>query len=97
MTQLEFGHARASDPWTSHAAARSVNVKPSQAAVLRVLDGEMTLADIVDRVELSGERFSDSRIRTATKELQDAGRVIDTGHTVTMPSGRKARLLRRAA
>ena len=86
---------RAGDPVTSQWAADSVtNTYPSQAEVLSAIRrsgrGNFTLADV--------ERFtsgvlSPSRARTAVRELQNKGRIEETGKYAITPSGRRARLL----
>lgn len=97
---------RRNDPWTSYAARLGIkNVHPSQAAVLCVLEREqeaMTLEQIVAAVQNTSShegwpRFSDSRIRTAVKELIEATPplVYDTGHTTKSWRGNPARLLQR--
>lgn len=86
---------RANDPVTSQWAADSVtNTFPSQAEVLSAIRrsgrGTFTLADV--------ERFtsgvlSPSRARTAVRELQNKGRIEETGKYAITDSGRRARLL----
>ena len=99
---------RRNDPWTSWAARLSIDdVQPSQAAVLHVLhtdDVAKTLEQIVLAVRDVGNtkgwpRFTESRIRTAVKELMqhDPPLVFDTGHTARTRSGRVARLLQLTA
>jgi hypothetical protein len=56
---------------------------------------EFTLNGLVGSARADGAPFSDSRIRTAVKELQDRGEIIDTGRTVRLASGRRARVLAR--
>lgn len=98
--------ARRNDPWTSHAARLGIkDVHASQAAVLYVLEREqepMTLEQIVAAVVNTSfaeslPKFSDSRIRTAVKELVDVKLVYDTGHTRKSWRGNPARLLARTA
>lgn len=88
-------NARTTDPWTSWAAAKSVNPRPSQAAVMRAFawkGGEpMCLERIVECVYPYG--FSESRIRTAVSELMAEGQLVDTGETTITKRGRKARLI----
>lgn len=102
MTQAR---ARTTDPWTSWAAARSVtNIRERQAAVLMVIvtygPSEKSLAEIVSIYQAAASRpdtglpqQSDSGIRTRTKELQDAGWILETG-TRKNAGGRKERLLK---
>ena len=88
---FEHARARSSDPSTSHEAAASVSVKPSQRDVLAALNtiGPATQKDLENYHPLSA-LYSPSRIRTAVRELADAGRVIDTGKKRRLESGRKA-------
>ena len=91
----ERGSVRATDPDTSQWAADSItNTLPSQAEVLSAIRrsgrGTFTLADV--------ERFtsgvlSPSRARTAVRELQNKGRIEETGKYAITDSGRRARLL----
>lgn len=86
---------RANDPVTSQWAADSIaNTFPSQAEVLSAIRrsgrSTFTLADV--------ERFtsgvlSPSRARTAVRELQNKGRIEETGKYAITDSGRRARLL----
>ena len=86
---------RANDPVTSQWAADSIaDAFPSQAEVLSAIRrsgrSNFTLADV--------ERFtsgvlSPSRARTAVRELQDKGRIEETGEYAITASGRRARLL----
>lgn len=95
---------RRNDPWTSYAARLGItDVHPSQAAVLYVLEREqeaMTLERIAACVQNTSSaegwpRFSDSRIRTAVKELMDDGKLYDTGWTTKSWRGNPARLIAR--
>lgn len=89
------GSVRATDPTTSQWAADSItDTYPSQAEVMSAIRrsgrGTFTLADV--------ERFtsgvlSPSRARTAVRELQNKGRIEETGKYATTTSGRRARLL----
>ena len=91
----ERGSVRAGAPDTSQWAAASItNTLPSQAEVLSAIRRSgrttFTLADV--------ERFtsgvlSPSRARTAVRELQNKGRIEETGKYATTASGRRARLL----
>ena len=87
---------RADDPVTSQWAADSiVDTYPSQAITLWALRSAsapeaFTLADV--------ERFtsgvlSPSRARTAVRELQDKGLIVETGKYAITAFGRRARLL----
>lgn len=87
-------NARTTDPWTSWAAAKSVDPKSSHAAVMRAFAWgaePMCLERIVECVYPYG--YSESRIRTAVSELINEGRLVDTGETTTTKRGRKARLI----
>lgn len=91
----ERGSVRAGDPDASQWAADSItNTFPSQAEVLSAIRRSgrrtFTLADV--------ERFtsgvlSPSRARTAVRELQDKGLIVETGKYAITASGRRARLL----
>ena len=85
-------HARNTDPITSHEAAEGVDVNRSQALVLAFCTSYMgeyftdkNLAATYRRVVEVGEAqlppVSDSRIRTARKELVDAGLITFAGYT----------------
>ena len=92
--QEPVARARATDPDTSHQAARSVtNLRDSQEAVLRTLR-LMSATDVeLMRVYRHNERNpvqSDSGIRTRRKELVDLGLVRDSGLRRKLPSGRNA-------
>jgi hypothetical protein len=91
-------HARASDPETSHAAAKSVRrIRRSQAAVLSCLK---LLGPRPDTLLLSGyeahrdehqwPKQSPSGIRTRRKELVAQGFVADSGVRRRLDSGRMA-------
>ncbi len=73
-------HARSTDPTTSHEAAESVgegNMYASQQAVLSALPvrGPMTDPEIARQITIHGDGqvHSESRLRTARKELVDKG------------------------
>lgn len=78
-------NARESDPVESHQAADSVNVRKAEAsqnAVLGALHSSLTpLTDteIVHLVNREGKVFSESRIRTARKELEELRKVVQDG------------------
>lgn len=82
--------ARATDPDTSWAAARSVtDLRPRQAAVLELLSrGPLTDEQIARRY--CGPRQSPSGLRTRRKELVDMGLVRDSGVKERMETGRLA-------
>ena len=79
-------HARVTDPVTSWEAAESVDetkIAASQQAVLTALrkHGPSTDRNLV-QITFQQRRFSESRIRTARKELVDMGLVRQAGfHT----------------
>lgn len=92
-------HARGTDPQTSHDAARSIkadHIRASQQAILDILrdHGEMNDLELVRRYQQLADpgrpHQSESGIRTRRSELVDAGRVVDTGRRVAMPSGRQS-------
>jgi len=95
--------ARSTDPETSHEAAAQVNMRASQAEVLRVLRncGPLTDWDIhllssnglVTR-DSKPRYWSPERLRTARKELERKGLVEWTGEEEKLPSGRYARVWR---
>ena len=91
----EQARARSTDPGTSHAAAESVTAEKISASQQRVLywlkrssDSGLTQSDMTDFARQL--EFSDSRIRTAVKELVRKGLVQDSGRRATLPSGRRA-------
>lgn len=93
---------RRNDPWTSYAARLGIpDVHASQAAVLALFTTQptpRTLEVIVEAVNLLAvteqlPRFSDSRIRTAVKELMEDGLLYDTGYTARTVRGNPARLI----
>ena len=89
----DTARVRQSDPITSHEAADSNDVKASQRYVLETLQVFGPLADheLVEFYEAEKHliadlfgTFSPSRLRTARKELVEAGLVEFTGkHTMT--------------
>lgn len=81
--------ARPTDPETSHAAARTVNRTRSQRAVLAALREVGPMAHHTLCLLFKGE-LTESRTRTAVKELRDRGMVRDSGMRVRTPSGRQA-------
>ena len=83
--------ARKNDPWTSHAAAESVeDVTVTQEYVLRALKKPRNDIQLVDayRQYKRAPRASESGIRSRRAELVDAGLVVDSGKKVKTPSGR---------
>lgn len=93
--ELTIPRARASDPATSHAAARSVtNLTEKQQAVLDVirLHGPLTHENLVYSYNrYSGLPFqTDSGIRTRCCELVRRGLVMDSGERREISTGRKA-------
>lgn len=88
-----IAHARRTDPQTSHAAARSLKSEAIRRLRLIVYDtlkerGPMHDTDLVAILEPTG--YSPSGIRTRRCELVTAGRVMDTGKRVVLPSHREA-------
>ena len=86
---------RANDPVTSQWAADSItDTFPSQAEVMSAIRrsgrATFTLADVE---WMTYGLLSPSRARTAVRELQDKGRIEETGKYATTASGRRARLL----
>ena len=97
-------HARTTDPITSHEAAATVDTNRSQTAVLTLINRHMgdyfthkavvatyrrvstqqTLTNVTDRLP----HLSESRIRTACRELADKGLVRHVGYT-TPATGRR--------
>lgn len=85
--------ARASDPITSHEAARRVRefAKGHALIILECLrtHGDLTVDEIAKRTTLLAHQ-----INKRTKELQDAGLIITTGETRLSASGRNERVWR---
>ena len=93
QNDLFKAHARASDPHTSHDAARSLSpakLRDSQKAVLGHFRkfGPMTDTDLVNLYV--GSPQSRSGLRTRRSELVDRGLVEDTGARKKLPTGRNA-------
>lgn len=93
--------ARNTDPWTSHAAAESLEpdkLRLSQEAVLRFLrrHGPMDDGKLVKTYNGDVPQ-SPSGLRTRRAELVAKGLVVDSGDVVVMPSGRKAIIWRVSA
>ncbi len=85
-------HARSTDPATSHEAARSIDegtMYASQQAVLSALrvQGPMTDPEIAREIQIhgDGQTHSESRLRTARKELVDKDMVHAAGIDRTGP------------
>ncbi len=92
-------HARTSDPWTSHAAAASLDEDRLSATQEAVLDcfrryGPMHHELLIHRYLPGGSPAwptqSQSGLRTRTRELVAGGLLCDTGETVVLASGRKS-------
>jgi hypothetical protein len=87
-------HARRTDPSTSHDAARSIRGKLtiSQQEVLNLFRTYERLTDkeLVYVAGQSGVKQSPSGLRTRRRELADALFVVDSGHKITLPTGRRA-------
>lgn len=93
MSQLELfadAHARRGDPWTSHAAARSVRITRGQWLVLCLLGrwGPCTDERLVSAAHTDRVRISPSGARSRRAELVEAGLVEQVGESVTA-SGRR--------
>lgn len=92
----ERGSVRATDPVTSQWAADSIaDASTSQGVVLKRVresnaPGAFTLADVE---RFTAGTLSPSRARTAVRELQDKGLIVETGRFELTASGRRARLL----
>ena len=90
MQHEQLAHARRTDPDTSHAAARTVKVSKSHAAVLAAFaqHGRMRLDDLV---AATAGKLSPSRARSACAELvvKGAVRVVGIG---TSELGNEARI-----
>ena len=77
--------ARMADPVTSHEAADSISGEAREASELFVLDavkayGPVTDAGVFDLAQISGHKWSPSRLRTARAQLVSKGilRAADT-------------------
>lgn len=86
---------RATDPVTSQWAADSItDTTYSQAVVLRsVRKAGLPVFTLADVERFTSGVLSPSRARTAVRELQDKGRIEETGKYAITASGRRARLL----
>ncbi len=93
-------HARGTDPWTSHAAARSLDaetLRKTQEAVLACFKtyGPMTheklvVAYVGGKAAFSWPDQSVSGLRTRTSELVTGGHLRDSGRVTRLDSGRKS-------
>lgn len=93
-------HARGSDPWTSHAAARSLDperLRETQKAVLSAFQefGAMHHEALVEKYAATyagrgWPKQSVSGLRTRTHELVEGGLLRDSGMAVVLASGRKS-------
>lgn len=93
--------ARKNDPDTSHQAASSVKVRQSHAIVMRAARRAMSVQGGYIRDELrlfmspgESQNITDSRIRTACKELCDKGFMQVTDEKWHTRTGRLAQVLR---
>jgi hypothetical protein len=87
LGKTDRAHSRKTDPWTSHAAARSMDEKlgPQHAKILDAL---------ADYGAMAPEQISDILgfpIWRRISELEEKGKVEVTGDTHKNRSGRKAR------
>ena len=91
-------HARTADPETSHQAAESVfGMSDLQADLLRLFRqfGPMTDEQLIGRHDDAGMvSRTDSRIRTARHELEEAGKVEWSGGFGLTGGGGKTRIWR---
>lgn len=88
FTFLDEARARGTDPWTSHAASRSVNIARTRQQVLDILReiGPCSDEQLVDSCRTRFD-ISPSGVRTRRHELAVAGLVIEAGEAKTR-SGR---------
>lgn len=97
---LPVARARGTDPWTSHAAARSIEVEALRASQQAVLDcfashGPMHHERLI---EIYGAEYRErawppqsvSGLRTRTHELVEAGVVMNSGRVIRLASGRRS-------
>lgn len=92
-----YKRARRTDPATFRAAAARADLVGSQAAVVAYMRqaGTVTRENVEDaltRVPPPGRSWSPSRVRTAIRELMDAGRIAVV-YTTTNPRGRRVEVL----
>lgn len=87
---LSQARARTTDPVTSHEAAATVDPSPSQDTVLTIARHylgqyftDTGLVETYHRIRETAElpRLSDSRLRTARRELVDAQQIRHAGYT----------------
>lgn len=94
MVQMELAAvARATDPETSHEAARNVeNIKGTQQLIINLLRmfGPMTDDRIWDYAQDSTVLVSPSGLRTRRHELVTLGLVEDSGERATLSTGRRS-------
>lgn len=95
LFDVPAAHARTSDPWTSHAAARSLpseKIRKSQEAVLATMRDYGFPIDDTRLIEIyrRDPEQSQSGLRTRRAELVADGLVRDSGETTVLPSGRRA-------
>lgn len=89
--------ARNTDPWTSHAAAASVDLTRGQQVVFNFLDLNRGRTWIDEELVMALDGvLSASGVRTRRSELVDMKLVEYTGESRTMTTGRKAREYRLA-
>lgn len=89
--QDAYKRARRTDPATSRAAAGMADLVGSQAAV-RTIGRRLCEFTREDVERAIGTEWSPSRVRTAIRELMDAGRIAVVG-TTTNPRGRRVEVL----
>lgn len=87
---LDEALARATDPQTSHDAAKSVNVTRGQTIVYSILAGYGPMTDVELLAHIPPHTLSPSGARTRRAELVTLGRVRDTGRRQRLESGRFA-------
>lgn len=92
---LDEPRARRSDPVTSHMAADSISGEAREASELFVLQtvkrmSPLTDADIHDLAVIGGNHWSESRLRTARKQLVDKGLIVCVDREGRTDSGRSA-------
>lgn len=96
-TQEERPRARArrNDRKTSHDAAASVsNISATQQIVWDAFAQYGAMADAALVLLLTGTPLSPSGIRTRRAELVALGKLVDSGKTTTLPSGRQSTVWR---
>jgi hypothetical protein len=92
--------ARKTDPQTSHDAADSVrNLTDTQLYILQVLSRPRTDVQLIEayRKLKRAPNASESGIRSRRSELVRAGKVVDSGVKMVLPSGRMATVWARRA